>query len=92
MNTRTRLSVSEMEARIDYLLNDDADGEAKADLILKISEQLPAGVHDNFSVVVTDLHPPRVVFTSRSGVQWPAELEADGKLSDETISLLCAVG
>jgi hypothetical protein len=89
MNARTRLSLSEMEARIDHLLNDDADGEAKADLILKIIEQLPASVHDNFSVVVTDLHPPRVVFTSRFGVEWTAELEADGKLPDATIGLLC---
>jgi hypothetical protein len=89
MNTRTRLSLSEMEARIDYLLNDDADGDAKADLILKIIEQLPASVHDSYSVVVTDLHPPRVVFTSRFGVEWPAELEADGKLPDTTISWLC---
>jgi len=71
------------------LLN--ADGEAKADLIRKIREQLPERIHDCFSVVITDLHPPRVVFTSRLGHEWTVDLEADGKLHDETISSLCVV-
>ena len=92
MNTRSRLSSCAMDAETDYLLNDDADGKAKADLIRKIIEQLPCGLHNDLTVVVADLCPPRVVFTvSRSGLELPVELEADGKLPDKAINWLLGV-